>query len=468
MHQEDLNHASYAVRASPSKNSFPLLSSTNPFCHTCHTNQTLQMNLLSNYLPPSNDHMYQQLLGNMDAYKASLDVRYPPICSNCLPAVEEDIRRKDQMARSTALGGWLRKTKQRSVYPERRARTASVETRRDAYPPHQTAEVSYSGWRLWMWRFRAFAWILVAFTTLVVSFVDCRFLDLSWDTNRILRALSLVPIPWDPTIPRVENARLRGRQLEFQNRWVWTNYQWIQWVIRVGSLLTAHPDAKVLLLVTKLVLPVVALWSINLTERPRENRPFRSTPLVSHSIPGDPSLGTEDAVFSSLSLDPHPLRNSRPHSPSMDIEVNTMWRSSSLPLLTPTTTTTPPSFTHHSLPPPPVLPSKRRIVFGQTSGLESSSQQFGMSSNINPEDQMEWDPTPGRGNGCQGQDGEHQPYLRTQRFFPREQPTGLEGVWDSALRLDDLEKPKDEKGKHDDDGARGKGGMMGWLGWSKT
>lgn len=44
-------------------------------------------------------------------YRNSLHVRYPPVCDKCLPAVEEEIRSKDHMARTKALGGWLKQSK---------------------------------------------------------------------------------------------------------------------------------------------------------------------------------------------------------------------------------------------------------------------------------------------------------------------------------------------------------------------
>ena len=47
----------------------------------------------------------------LSEYRESLHVRYPPVCENCLPAVEEEIRLKDQMARTKALGGWLKQSK---------------------------------------------------------------------------------------------------------------------------------------------------------------------------------------------------------------------------------------------------------------------------------------------------------------------------------------------------------------------
>lgn len=44
-------------------------------------------------------------------YTESLHQRYPQVCDSCLPLVEDEIRRKDDMARSQALGGWLKQTK---------------------------------------------------------------------------------------------------------------------------------------------------------------------------------------------------------------------------------------------------------------------------------------------------------------------------------------------------------------------
>lgn len=96
----------------------------------------LLMNLLSNYLPSSNvgpsmlssglllnllqSPEYERRLENLTEYKASLQLRYPPVCATCLPLVEDEIRRKNEMARSKALGGWLQETKgkekQRKVY----------------------------------------------------------------------------------------------------------------------------------------------------------------------------------------------------------------------------------------------------------------------------------------------------------------------------------------------------------------
>lgn len=44
-------------------------------------------------------------------YKESLHMRYPPVCESCIPGVEDEIRRKDQMARAKALGASLRNSR---------------------------------------------------------------------------------------------------------------------------------------------------------------------------------------------------------------------------------------------------------------------------------------------------------------------------------------------------------------------
>ena len=67
------------------------------------------------------DPSYAQLLEALPSYKQSLNVRYPPICVDCAPAVEEDIERKNYMARTTALGGWLKQTRKSAKENAKRA-----------------------------------------------------------------------------------------------------------------------------------------------------------------------------------------------------------------------------------------------------------------------------------------------------------------------------------------------------------
>lgn len=57
------------------------------------------------------DPEYKRLSAQLPAYQSSLETRYPPICPDCLPAVEEEIKRRDNMARTSALGGFLKASK---------------------------------------------------------------------------------------------------------------------------------------------------------------------------------------------------------------------------------------------------------------------------------------------------------------------------------------------------------------------
>ncbi|SPO20486.1 uncharacterized protein UTRI_00883_B [Ustilago trichophora] len=77
------------------------------FCHTCQTNQVLTLNMLADYLPDEDDAEYQAKLEHLAEYEASIASRYPPVCSDCAPKVQERITERDQFARSWSLGKWL-------------------------------------------------------------------------------------------------------------------------------------------------------------------------------------------------------------------------------------------------------------------------------------------------------------------------------------------------------------------------
>ena len=154
MHDENLNRKSFARRgahslfcilltslscyasASPRKDRLLTTFGSAPFCSTCQSNQRLIVSLLSSYLPPSDDVRlcsyytlpalsltrvvlqdpdYEPRLASFAAYKASMHARYPPVCERCGPLVEEEIRKKDEMARSNALGSWLNESKKKDT-----------------------------------------------------------------------------------------------------------------------------------------------------------------------------------------------------------------------------------------------------------------------------------------------------------------------------------------------------------------
>jgi Ima1 N-terminal domain len=70
-----------------------------PFCRDCLSNQVLQLHLLANRDPGSD--------AEDEAYAASLHERYPLVCPNCAPLVEDKIRRRDYRSKAVALGASL-------------------------------------------------------------------------------------------------------------------------------------------------------------------------------------------------------------------------------------------------------------------------------------------------------------------------------------------------------------------------
>jgi hypothetical protein len=163
MHDETLNSRSFAKRGEclynfylPSRlNLFPSVSKQRSLAHYVWCKQTYFLSHLSNkpdvahespfQLPPPSRSMprmisyicyhtnsliedpeYSRRLETLPNYRISLHARYPPVCETCLPAVEDEIRSKDHMARTKALGGWLKqskgKEKQRKVSASNRKR----------------------------------------------------------------------------------------------------------------------------------------------------------------------------------------------------------------------------------------------------------------------------------------------------------------------------------------------------------
>ncbi|SNX84190.1 uncharacterized protein MEPE_02898 [Melanopsichium pennsylvanicum] len=95
-----IHRTSFATNANLDEESFN-------FCHTCQTNQVLSLNMLSDYLPSEDDSEYQQKLTQLSQYQASIAARYPAVCADCQPKVQQRICERDQFARSWSLGRWL-------------------------------------------------------------------------------------------------------------------------------------------------------------------------------------------------------------------------------------------------------------------------------------------------------------------------------------------------------------------------
>lgn len=103
----------------------------------------------------SKDPDYETRAESLPAYKASLESRYPLICTNCLPAVEEEIEKKNNFARTQALGGVLK----RSKMTQTKATKETVQ-----------AESSQL-----IWKFRGVLWLLGLLASVACYFIGDLF-----------------------------------------------------------------------------------------------------------------------------------------------------------------------------------------------------------------------------------------------------------------------------------------------------
>ncbi|KAI0316624.1 Ima1 N-terminal domain-containing protein [Amylostereum chailletii] len=235
MHDETLNNKSFARRASPRKDRFLTSFKSATFCNTCQSNQRLVVSLLSSYLPPSDvDPDYPRRIAEYNSYKASVEARYPPVCADCEPLVAEELRRKDVMARSNALGRWLKNTKHTDT---RRQVTVTQRDRRKL-------DV-----QLWLWRARG----LMFWMTLILVLAG----DAAGSTGFGVPYLSRIPkfvyplfivvsilwMAWDPTYGDIRRAETQGRQIHVQGRKTYITLQVIVWFHRLSTaFMIAFPD----------------------------------------------------------------------------------------------------------------------------------------------------------------------------------------------------------------------------------
>ncbi|KAE9408267.1 hypothetical protein BT96DRAFT_1030994 [Gymnopus androsaceus JB14] len=323
MRIESLNAQSFSKRASPNKDRLPTKYGPGPFCHTCETNQHLVLNLLSNYLPSPASPEYQKRLEMLPQYTESLHERYPQVCDSCLLRVEDEIRRKDDMARAQALGGWLKQTKGKA----RQRRVSATLQERETLPK-----------ALFMWRIRGCLWgttLLLFITGYFAVLFDYRpFHRLSplQPVFPLFMVLSILWTAWDPTYSSGRDVRSAGEK---------TVLQMILWVSRLATatLLTLqwlHMDylhishrplnsiAKLYFLFSLLLETSVSIacFSILRLQRPPTirliasktddlGRSRSSTPIPGNdsraSTPFLPGKVTEPDLFASLSLSSQPI-----------------------------------------------------------------------------------------------------------------------------------------------------------------
>jgi hypothetical protein len=120
------------------------------FCGECQRNQTLMRNLLAEYLPDEDDPEYEKFEAAYDDYKNELEERYPQVCQDCLPRVQDQIRSAGYAAKADHLRRVMEKSEQRR---------AKVQTSRQAWTQRV---ISLGKWTYLLSTFMGIAWHALA------------------------------------------------------------------------------------------------------------------------------------------------------------------------------------------------------------------------------------------------------------------------------------------------------------------
>ncbi|KIJ68203.1 hypothetical protein HYDPIDRAFT_81318 [Hydnomerulius pinastri MD-312] len=428
MHDEKLNARSFAKRASPSKDRLPSMYSKGQFCHTCQTNQMLLVNLLSNYLPPPQHPDYAKRLEQLPAYRESLHTRYPPVCSNCAPAVEDEIQRKNQMARTKALGGWLKDTRGK----DRQRQVSGTAREREKLES-----------QLFAWRMRGALWWMSLLAVVTSHSAVLRGYRLPHVLSHIvpglpvISLLSLLYTAWDPTYYRFKKARIQGRDVRVKGKTRYIILQMIAWLSRfltsIFLVLSWHSSSRDYLHISvypssyrtriycsiSLVVEILVFISSFATLHLQRPPPIRLIDTSSH-VHLQPSSARATPELSSHSARASPMP--MPHAIS-EPDLLAGLTLSSKPVVSPTN----PIFG---------LPS----LLSSTAALQESPIKVDDSPD---EDAMDWTPTnpsPAKGKKSRGgedDDNDDGSWLRPQKFFPPERPTGLEALFASTKLVDE-------------------------------
>ncbi|PVF94500.1 hypothetical protein CPB86DRAFT_788989 [Serendipita vermifera] len=240
MYDAQANISSFSRKGTPSKAAIPTSIEQSIFCHECTVNQTLVTNMLANYLPLPSDPNYEALLATLPEYRASLETRYPIVCERCAPLVEEKLLKKERMAKSKALGGWLdANTKQRitSRRPSAPARNGSI-VKQQREKPWQV--------RLWMLQGLFYAsstvWVAVSY---IYGMSKARAPPIR-PPHPILVISSLLWTFWNRAWLQVRRAQSRGLSKRITGRKESMRIQFVIWLSRLSmSVLVSLWGSKV-------------------------------------------------------------------------------------------------------------------------------------------------------------------------------------------------------------------------------
>nr|GAT47830.1 predicted protein [Mycena chlorophos] len=378
---ESFNSRPFALRAGRNNHRLPPQFGTIR-CSNCQRNATLVVQLLANY---DDD--------NIEEYREALYSRYPLVCDSCRAEVEEEITRKDTMARSKALAGWLSQTK-------------GKEQRRQVLAPQRKSDKLSR--QLFAWRIRGLLWAATAVLS-VLSCVSAAVGFWPWTFKSpapllCLNILSLFWAFWDPTYASYSSAQLQGRDVRLKGKKNHITLQLASWTSRVVTalLLNGYSSLRIdpLHLSTFPSTPSRVYFGFTaIIELSSAIYPFFVLRL--QRPPAIRLIDTSRHKLESRSPTPAPVASSS----ALEADLFAGLSFSSKPILTP--------------------PRKAAPVFGVSSMVSPSNG----NEHTSDMDQMDVDPPPAP---------KSEPvWLRPQRFFAPEAPTGLENLFEQAKIADE-------------------------------
>lgn len=335
------------------------------------------------------------------------------------------------MARTQALAGFLKDTKGKDR--QRRVLSATGKERENLEP------------QLAIWRLRGALWwitllcAMACHSAVVLGYNFPHMLEHVVPFLPLAVFLSLFYTAWDPTYYSFKKARIQGRDVRVRGKGRYIALQLTAWLSRlVTSVLLAwrryRAGHHLYVYTSSYGMRAYCLASLLL-----EIMIFVASFAILH-LQRPPSIRLIDTSPSNHRY-PHSSRATPEHSSA----TTTTTRSSSVPVFP---THTEPDLTALSLSSKPVVSQSSNPIFGMPSLLSTASAPSTNTDDFPDEDAMDWTPTnpspskPGK-KSINDEDGS---WLRPQRFFPPEQPTGLETLF-AGTKLEDTDnKPTNTSG----------------------
>ncbi|KAF1849889.1 uncharacterized protein K460DRAFT_326198 [Cucurbitaria berberidis CBS 394.84] len=199
------------------------------FCDTCQRNQTLLTNLLAAYLPDEEDPEYEKFEAAYDDYKTEVEERYPQVCQNCLPRVQDQIRNAGYAAKADHLRRIMEKSeeKRRTVQTSRQTWTLRIiSLAKWTYILSTSFGVLWHAFGLIMapdegiWADRRFSWDICLSQAIFVHSVDenCVLSPYMVKLLHYVLTADLLTIWWNPKL-KVKTNSLTGRMRGLKSLW---------------------------------------------------------------------------------------------------------------------------------------------------------------------------------------------------------------------------------------------------------